>query len=445
MLDAGMDAARLNFSHGDHASHSRLLAALRQASRKCGKAIPVIQDLQGPRFRIGDLAQPNADLGVGQAIILAGGRASGGAIPVRPNISFRGMKPGEEIVIGDSGILLRVTGARGNRLACRVVKGGRIRPHQGVNFRHTPAGLPSLTAKDLADLKFGIAEGVDFIALSFVRSVSDIRALRRRMAGSDLGIIAKIETLQALQGIDAIIAESDAVMVARGDLAGEVSISSVPVVQKFLIEQCNRMAKPVITATQMLESMIGNSQPTRAEASDVANAVIDGSDALMLSGETAIGKYPVEAVSMMASLASTVELASAKEWIRQRPAFAPEPHIDDTIAYLATHAAHTLKAAAIITFTMSGSTALRVAKFRPAVPIFAVTPSARTSMRLALSYGTICEKIGQARNTDAMIEMAIDAARRRGIVKRGDTVAVTAGVPPYISGKTNLVKLEVVS
>ncbi len=444
LLEAGVDAVRLNFSHGDHPTHHRVIQYVRRASRQVGRPIPIIQDLQGPRLRLGVLEDGSLNLKKGARVVLGTGRAGMGAIPVSPAISFRGMARGHRVVIGDLGVTLRIMTVRAGGLACLVAKGGSIRSRQGVNFPDGKAALPSLTEKDITDLKFGIAEGVDFVALSFVRSAADISALRARLRGTEIGVIAKIETREAIDAIGEIIAESDAVLVARGDLASEVSISDVPILQKFLIERCNRQAKPVITATQMLESMIANPQPTRAEATDVANAVLDGSDALMLSGETAVGKYPVEAVRMMASLIRRAETAYEDEWIRRRPSLEPEPHIDETIAYLAASAAHTLNASAIITFTVSGGTALRVAKFRPTVPIFAVTPSAKTRMKLGLSYGTLCEEIGEAGDTDSMIEMAIGAARKKGIVARGDTVAITAGVPPYIRGTTNLLKLEIV-
>ena len=442
MLDAGVDAVRLNFSHGDHGGHARLLENVRRASKRIGKSVPIIQDLQGPRFRLGRLQEDHLDLKPGQRVTLGTGPAAPGLIPIWP--AFSGARPGHTVIIGDSGIALRVRTVRRGKIACRVIRGGRIRSQQGVIFPHARSTLPTLTAKDLDDLKFGIAQGVDFIALSFVRSASDIRDLRRRLHGADIGLIAKIETKEAVREIQRIIDVSDAILVARGDLASEISISDVPVLQKFLIEQSNLRAKPVVTATQMLESMISNPQPTRAEASDVANAVLDGSDALMLSGETAVGKYPVETVRMMASVIEAAERAHDEAWLTRKPMHMPEPEIDETIAYLAVNAARSLNAAAIITFTVSGSTALRVAKFRPTVPIFAVTPSAKTRLRLGLSYGTICEEIGEARDTDTMIGMAIAAARKRRIIRRGDTVAITAGVPPYASGKTNLLKIEVV-
>jgi pyruvate kinase len=327
----------------------------------------------------------------------------------------------------------------------RVVRAGKLRLKQGVNFPQAGAALSALGVKDLKDIKFGIAHGVDYVALSFVRSAQDVLDLRRRLRGTEIGVISKIETQEAIRGIDEIIEASDAILVARGDLAREVSMSQVPVLQKFLIERCNRKAKPVITATQMLESMMANPQPTRAEATDVANAVLDGSDALMLSGETAAGKYPVEAVRMMASIICDTEKAHEFEWIRQRPRLEPEHEIDDTIAYLAADAARTLGASAIITFTVSGRTALRVAKFRPTVPVLAVTPSAATRMKLGISHGTIAERIDEVGDTDSMMAAAVAAAAEKcRIVKKGDTVVVTAGVPPYIRGKTNLLKIEVV-
>jgi pyruvate kinase len=445
LLESGVDAVRLNFSHGDHATHHRMVGLVRQASRQVGRPVPIIQDLQGPRLRLGVLPQDSVVLKKGSKIGVTVGSPGQGAISVSPAISFRGMRRGHRILIGDGGVVLKITAVSPRELACVVARGGSIRSRQGVNLPDGKAALPSLTAKDVADLKFGLREGVDFVALSFVRSAADILALRKHLEGTGVGVIAKIETQEALCEIDEIIDATDVILVARGDLASEVTISEVPIVQKFLIEQSNLRAKPVITATQMLESMISNPQPTRAEASDVANAVLDGSDAVMLSGETAMGKYPVETVRIMRSIVTATETAHEQAWIRPKPPLEPAPHIDETIAYLASSAAHSLNAAAIITFTMSGSTALRVAKFRPLVPIVAVTPSAQTMMRLGLSYGTTCVQIGKVRDTDTMIQTAIHAVHARGIVKKGDLVVVTAGVPVYRKGKTNLVKLEVVS
>lgn len=465
MLAGGTDAFRLNFSHGDHASHARLIRHVRAACRAEARPVPIIQDLQGPRFRVAQLPQDHLDLLAGEAVGLTSRSLEGGGagqaeksgksgnagrarkdarIPILPGFAFTKMKAGQNVLIGDQGLTLRITSVRPDGLVCRVVRGGKVTARQAVNFPHAGSVLPSLTGKDLRDLAFGISRGVDFVALSFVRSAGDVLSLRRRLRGTEIGVIAKIETEQAIRNITEIIDASDAVLVARGDLAKEVSIAQVPVLQKFLIEHCNAKAKPVITATQMLESMIVNPEPTRAEASDVANAVLDGSDALMLSAETATGRYPAGAVRVMDSLIRNTERAAECRWIRQRPALEPEHQIDEMIGYLAAAAARSLNASAIITFTMSGSTALRVAKFRPVIPILAVTPSRGTRMRLGLSYGTVCEEIEEAGNTDDMISAAIAVAKRRRIVKRGDTVAITAGVPPYIKGTTNLLKLEVV-
>lgn len=443
LLAGGVDAVRLNFSHGDHASHARTIRLVRAASRSRPSPAVIIQDLQGPRFRILSLPEGLKEVRAGGRVRLSGKRDPG-AIAIQPQVSFRGMKPGQNVIIGDEGIALVIVSVSSGRLACKVMRGGSLRLKQGVNFPQAGAALPALGDKDIKDIRFGIAHKVDYVALSFVRSAGDVLEVKRRLRGTEIGVISKIETQEAIRGIDQIIDASDAILVARGDLAREFSMSQVPVLQKFLIERCNHKAKPVITATQMLESMIVNPQPTRAEASDVANAVLDGSDALMLSGETAAGKYPVEAVRMMASIIEETEKAHEFEWIRQRPPVQPEHQIDETIAYLAADAARTLGASAIITFSVSGQTALRVAKFRPTVPVLAVTPSPATRMKLVISYGTVAERIDEVGDTDGMITAATAAARRLGIVKKGDTVVITAGVPPYIRGKTNLLKIEVV-
>jgi pyruvate kinase len=467
IIDAGADAIRLNFSHGDHAFHDEAIRTVRRVAKDRVKPIPVIQDLQGPRFRVGGLAEGYLELKRGMTVTLVSGmkvalaapaagrskprrgpagpgHAAQVIIPVVPRYSFRGVKAGHRITLGDVGVTVRVTGIGRGRLTCKVTKGGTILSGKGIRFPQSKAALPTLTEKDLKDLDFGVARGVDFIALSFVRSAADVKTLRKAIGKRSIGIISKIETREAVRAIDEIIDESDAILVARGDLASEVSISRLPIVQKLLIEKCNKKAKPVITATQMLESMLVNPQPTRAEASDVANAVLDGSDALMLSGETAIGAFPVDAARTMASLIRMTERAHLDESIRRPRPLEPERQVDETIAFLAADAAGRLGAAAIITSTRSGLTALRVAKFRPEVPVLAVTPSSGTRMKLALSYGIICEQIKEAKSTDEMIRLAIEAARRREIVKKGDLVVITAGVPPWVSGKTNLLKLEVI-
>ena len=444
MAEAGMDAVRLNFSHGDHASHEALIQRVRKVARVMGRNIPIIQDLQGPRFRVGTLKQGRLELKRGMEVTIAGRKGTRGDIPVRPDLGFAGVRVGHHVSIGDLGIRLRVKSAGRWRLRCRVVKGGTVHEGKGIVFPQSKAALPAITDKDIHDLEFGKRMGVALVALSFVRSASDVAALRRRIGKHDIGVVSKIETREALKDIDAIIDESDAVLVARGDLASEVSISRLPVVQKLLIEKCNRKAKPAITATQMLESMISNPQPTRAEASDVANAVLDGSDTLMLSGETAAGDYPVAATRMMASIIKRTEEAHARSYMKKTPPMEPEPQVDETIAYLAASAAGRLGAKAVITFTMTGSTARRVAKFRPDVPIFAVSPSESTRMRLGISHGVICGAIGRTRGTDEMIEAAIASAVSGGIVSKGDVVVVTAGVPPLTEGTTNLLKIEVV-
>jgi pyruvate kinase len=443
MIDAGMDAVRLNLSHGDHASHGELIGLVRRVARDRGRGIPIVLDLQGPRFRVGEIEHGHLELKHGTEVTVTSGRGKRGDIHVRPALSLRNVKAGQRVTIGDLGVSLRVTSAGRTRLRCRVVRGGVVKEGAGVVFPESRSTLPSLTEKDIRDLEFGKSMGVAFVALSFVRTASDVEELRRRIGRHETAIISKIETREAVRNIDRIIEASDAILVARGDLASEVSISRLPVIQKILIEKCNRKAKPVITATQMLESMILTPMPTRAEASDVANAVLDGSDTLMLSGETAVGRYPVEATRMMASIIRRTERAHFESRLRRKPPLDPEPEIDETIAYLAASAAGNLGAKAIITFTISGSTALRVAKFRPNVPVFAVTPLERTRLRLAISHGTVCAELRRIRGTDEMIEAAIEAARSRGIIKKGDVVVVTAGVPPLTEGRTNLLKIEV--
>jgi pyruvate kinase len=446
VIRGGADVIRLNFSHGDHKSHARALAGVRRMADELGRCIPVIQDLQGPRFRVGALEGHQMDLKRGMAVSVSnapsGAPGGAGVIPVTPRYSFEGVRRGEHITFGDYGVSMKVASVGKGGIECRVTRGGTIYDRTSVNFPSSSARFPTLTRKDLADLKFGVASGVDLVALSFVRAPSDVINLRKRLKGTGIGIVSKIETRQAMQSIDGIIEHSDAVLVARGDLAKEITITEVPVAQKVLIEKCISAAKPVITATQMLESMVHNPEPTRAEATDVANAVFDGSDALMLSGETAIGDHPVAAVKMMAALIRTAENALSMKGVRGKRPVEPKREVDEMIAALAVEAADNLGARAIVTFTMSGSTALRVAKFRPEVPIFAVTPVRQTRMKLGLSYGTMCEEVAESRDIDIIVAKAIDMGRRGGFLKKGDLIVVTAGMPPWVSGKTNMLKVE---
>jgi len=441
---AGADVFRLNFSHGDHASHAEAMARIRKVSRDLGRPIPIMQDLQGPRFRVGVLPDHQVDLRRGAEVTVSNKPAGADVIPVSPPYTFEGVRRGDRITFGDYGVSLKVVSAGAGGLGCRVTRGGKIYDRTSVNFPSSSARFPTLTRKDLADLKFGLSKGVDLVALSFVRSASDVVNLRKRLRGTGVGIVSKIETRQAIRSIDAIIDESDAVLVARGDLAKEISMREVPIAQKVLIEKCIRKATPVITATQMLESMIQNPEPTRAEATDVANAVFDGSDALMLSGETAIGDHPVEALKMMDALIRTAERAIARKGIRGKRPLEPEREVDEMIAALAVEAADRLGARAILTFTMSGSTALRVAKFRPEVPVFAVTPVRQTRMKLALSYGTLCEEVAETRDMEKIVAKAVEMGKRGGFLRTGDLIVVTAGMPPWVSGKTNMLKVETV-
>lgn len=443
-IKAGVDVIRLNFSHGDHQTHAEAMTGVRKVARALDRCIPIIQDLQGPRFRVGRLPDHQMDLKRGMKVTVAKRPGGPGVIPVIPPYTFEGVRRGDRITFGDYGVSMKVVSAGRRGLKCKVTRGGTVYDRTSVNFPSSSARFPTLTRKDIADLKFGISKGVDLVALSFVRDASDVENLRKRLKGTGIGIVSKIETKQALDSVDAIIEASDAVLVARGDMAKEISICEVPVAQKVIIEKCIQKATPVITATQMLESMMHNIQPTRAEATDVANAVFDGSDALMLSGETAVGDHPVDAVKMMVGLIRSAERALHREGIRGKRPVEPEPEVDEMIAALAVEAAGKLDARAIVTFTKSGSTALRVAKFRPEVPIFAVTPVRQTRMKLGLSYGTLCEEVAETRDLEKIVAKAIDMGRRSGLLKQGDLIVVTAGMPPWVSGKTNMLKVEVV-
>ncbi|MBS1128737.1 MAG: pyk, partial [Nitrospirae bacterium] len=370
LIHAGMDAARLNFSHGERKDHITRIRLIRQASISAGKPIAIIQDLQGPKLRVGNMQNDGVALKRGAIVTLTAKKVVGTSslISITYSRLAKDLRPGDTVLFDDGRLELRVLRRSGSGLQCKVIRGGTLKSHKGVNLPGANLTLPSLSPKDRQDILFGIGRGVDYIALSFVRSASDIEATRSfiRKAGADIPIIAKIEKPEAIRNLDEIIQAADGIMVARGDLGVEMSPEQVPLLQKLIIRACNDAEKPVITATQMLESMIENPQPTRAEASDVANAILDGTDCVMLSGETAVGKHPVQAISVMARIAVQAETSLDP--------IPPDKHIgglDESVAHAACRAAAEQHVRAIVTFTQSGSTALLVSKHRPAADIIA--------------------------------------------------------------------------
>jgi len=448
IIQAGLDVVRVNFSHGTHENHARQIALVRRLAAEAGRVIAVMQDLAGPKLRVGELRDGAATLKPGAVVTLTTEEVVGDAqrFTVRYPGLARDVRPGERILLDDGLLELEVLGSQGTEVRCRVVVGGTLLPHKGVNLPGTTLSTPSITDKDRADLAFGLAQGVDYVAQSFVRAAADVEELKTLIAshGATTPVIAKIEKPQALADLDRIIAVSDGSMVARGDLGVEIPAEQVPGHQKTIIRKCNDQGRPVITATQMLQSMIENPRPTRAEASDVANAILDGSDAVMLSGETAVGRYPVAAVQTMARIAETVDRDFPyREWFR-RSQMETARTITDAIGQATCEIAYELKAAAIITSTRSGFTARMVARHRPAVPIIATTAEQRTLHQMALIWGVVPLLVPQCVNTDEMIALGERAALEAGLVRPGDVVVFTAGVPPAVTGRTNMLKVHVI-
>jgi pyruvate kinase len=443
-VEAGMAVARINFSHGTHDDHARRIATVRQLADELGRAVAILADLQGPKLRVGLLPEEGLELAEGETVTLVDQPSSGGqgTIPVPHPEVLQDVHPGDRILLDDGLLELKVLDGDGEQVRARVVAGGVLKSRKGLSLPHTSLKLPSITAKDKDDAAFALAQEVDYFALSFVRCADDVSHLRAWLEeqGADTPIIAKIEKPEALDCIDEILAVSDGLMVARGDLGVEAPAEEVPIAQKRIIRACNRVSKPVITATQMLDSMMRNPRPTRAEASDVANAILDGSDAIMLSGETAVGRYAVEAVRTMARIAGVTEQSMPyQDWL-QRAVQRVSSSVTDAISQVACEMAAELDARAIITSTVSGSTARSVASHRPVTPIIAPTPGSSTYRQLALVWGVEPLLVDQFADTDAMIVTVVEAARARGLVQDDDLVIITAGVPLGGSGLTNTLK-----
>jgi pyruvate kinase len=443
LAEAGMDAARLNFSHGtldEHAERARLLRGVQQ---QIGRPLALIADLQGPKLRIGDL--PAAiDLRRGDEIDVVGAAAAtDGELPVVPPVVGEVLRPGHQVLIDDGLVRLLVKAVERGRARCSVVVGGEVSAHKGVNLPGVPVPIPALTPKDLDDLEHALAIGVDYVALSFVRSAADLHDLRGRIeaTGSHAHVIAKIEKAEAIEAFDQILAETDAVMVARGDLGVEIGPASVPLIQKRIINASLDRGKPVITATQMLESMIQHAEPTRAEASDVANAVLDGTSALMLSGETAIGRYPIEAVAYMDRIARAVE--PSLDYRHQLPDPSDQPTLGQAMSNAACDLAEVVGATAIIVPTETGRTASAVARLRPRRPIVALTHNTYALQQLALEWGVRALEIPECADVEDLWTRSLDAARESNLIAPGDRVVITAGTAVNVAGSTNVIKVDV--
>ncbi len=449
LIASGMDVARVNFSHGDHATHERTIRHVREAAAAAERPVAVLGDLQGPKIRVGELPQP-VELEAGDSIVFAPeGEHLGGELPTTYGALATDVEVGDVVLLADGLMELIVEDVRDRRVRMRVIHGGTLGSHKGINLPGVRVSIPSLLEKDLRDLRFALEQGVDYVGLSFVREAEDVHQLASRIPAGGPLIVVKIEKGLALNNLKPILEASAAAMVARGDLGVELPFEQVPLAQKRMIQLANIYSRPVITATQMLESMIENPRPTRAEASDVANAIIDGTDAVMLSAETATGKFPMEAVKSMVRIAQEIEdshiLESGPHYdipIAPRDdGFTPT---ERAIAGATVEAVRRLNAPLIVTFTRSGFTARVVSSFRPPVPILAISDAPRTYNQLALVWGVIPVLCEPEPSFEAMLACARRSAVERGLAKAGDRVVVTAGLPMNVPGTTNFLRVEVV-
>lgn len=445
LVKAGMDVVRINFSHGVYDEIREVIAVVRKVSSETGSPIAILGDLAGPKIRIGELEQESVMLSAGEVLTVTTRDikgTSGIVSTTYPNL-VSDVNKGDCILIDDGRLELTVESVKPDEVITRVVIGGELKPHKGINLPGVAVSAPAISTKDFRDIEFAVKEGFDLLALSFVRSPDDVVKAKKLIKNydSDIPIIAKIEKEEAVNDFDDILRISDGIMIARGDLGVEMASEQVPLIQKRLITACNKVGKPVITATQMLESMISNPRATRAETSDVANAVIDGSDAVMLSGETAVGKYPVKAVETMQSIIDGVERELGKGR-RMADLTLEESNIEDAVTAAACRAAELLKAKAIVAYTQSGSTAMRLSKFRPRTGIIALTPFEAIRRRIAVCWGIRSVKIEEVLDTESMISTAEKIAVKNGFAERGDIIVVTLGTPLSVPGTTNLIKVH---
>ena len=445
LLLAGANVFRLNFSHGTQEEHRAVISDIRGAALRLDLPVAILLDLRGPKIRTGLLEKGSIELKPGQMITITTEEIKGNERVISTTYKElpKDVKPGDRILIDDGLMEVKVKAVSGNNVDCEVVYGGILKESKGMNLPGVNVSAPSLSKKDMGDLDFGISQGVDYIALSFVRKSADVVELKNYLKknGVDIPVIAKIEKPEALTNLEAILEESDGIMVARGDLGVELSPEEVPIAQKKMIAMANAAGKSVITATQMLESMITNPRPTRAEASDVANAVFDGTDALMLSGETAVGKYPVKAVEMMAKIAVEAEGPALKQQLVRRKKEMPSS-FSQAVAFASYAAAGELHAKAVVVFSQTGSTAKLVSKLRPSTPIVAFTPLEETKRRLSLIWGVqpFCIEFGG--HTDEMICRGEAALLNNGLAELGDTIVVVSGTKVGMRGATNMMKID---
>ncbi|PZF84387.1 pyruvate kinase [Jiangella anatolica] len=443
LIDVGMDVARFNLSHGSHAEHEERYLRVRKAATEAERNVGVLVDLQGPKIRLGEFAGGSAELEVGQTFTITVEDVDGTA--ERASTTYKGLpgdvSAGDTVLIDDGRLALEVTDVTDTDVVTTVVIGGKVSNHKGLNLPGTAVSVPALSEKDIEDLRWGLRIGADMIALSFVRSASDVDDVHRIMAeeGVRLPVIAKVEKPQAVENLAEIVDAFDGVMVARGDLGVELPLWDVPLVQKTAVELCRRRAKPVIVATQMLDSMITNPRPTRAETSDVANAVLDGADAVMLSGETSVGAYPIETVRTMAKIVETVE----EHGLERIPPLGTQPRTKGgAITKAAVETGVLLGAKYLVAFTQSGDSARRMARLRPGIPLLAFSPLSATRHQLALSWGIEAFTAEHVDHTDEMVKQVDRMLLEQERCRRGDLVIIVAGSPPGIPGSTNAMRVH---
>ncbi|MBN1189822.1 MAG: pyruvate kinase [Dehalococcoidales bacterium] len=446
LVRAGMNIARLNRSHGSFEEHARYIRLVREVAERVDSSVAVLMDLPGPKYRTGPTSEKSLLLKKGAEIILTSRpiEGEGNVIPLNFPLLYRDVRQGSTVLVDDGKIQLKVTSIRGGDVVCKVIAGGVLTPGRGVVVPGVLGSEPFLNDNLRENLDFAIQQKPDFIALSFVTCPDDIKQVRQILdqRNSPIPLVSKIERGEAVRNFDGILAVSNGIMVARGDLGVEVSLKEVPLIQKDIIRKCNKAGKAVITATQMLESMTDSPTPTRAEVADVANAILDGTDAIMLSSETSIGKYPIEAVRMMYEIAREIEGHLPYERILSQRAEWLEHQTDELISYNACHTAYQLKAAAIVAFTHSGSTARRVSKYRPHVPVLAITPSREIARRLVIYWGVQPFHIPEPATVEEFFTVAAGLARDTGAAHPGELVVVTGGIPTGKSGTTNLLKVQ---
>ncbi|NLF98386.1 MAG: pyruvate kinase [Candidatus Riflebacteria bacterium] len=446
LIKAGTNVFRLNFSHGAHEGHLQVIQAIRKAAENTRTYIAILGDLCGPKIRVGRFTDGPVELKPGDKFFLSENPDEPGTIrgigTSYPHLT-KDIKPGNVVLLDDGNISLKALAINGDCVDFEVLDGGLLKDKKGLNMPGIKLSVETITEKDRADLKFMIENDLDFVALSFVRSGQDVKDLKKMIGDAAIKVIAKIEKPEALNDLEKILDECEGIMIARGDLGVEVPIQQVPSIQRHLLQRCSRRGKSVITATQMLESMIENQRPTRAETTDVFNAIVDGSDAVMLSGETAVGRNPVEAVQMMAAIAVEAERVNCQTHDRLNNIL-PEVsrNIEEIVAHSACEAALDASARAIIPFTRSGNTALHISKYHPPTPVIALTPKIETCRRLALSWGVTPILVDDLHSTDEMIVMAEKTLKERKIVEADDIIVIVAGVPIGVKGSTNLMKLH---